>query len=545
MGENTNLPGTSCANIATTGGTSSKVVKFDSTDSTYHLKWINWNTGKIPIVMQSINGPCPLIATMNVLLLREKVKLPSMLEQITANQLLSYLGECLMDCVPEDMKNDENAILNLEQNIHDAMEILPKLKTGLDVNIRFTGITDFEYTPECIIFDILRIPLYHGWLKDPNLIELQNAIGNQSYNQLVDNIITNKTSSDPEVLAKVLMAEDFLASTASQLTQHGLKELRDQIKENEIGILFRNNHFLTLMKRGDDIYTLVTDHGYLTEDEIIWETLDNVEGDGRFFNSKFDSSSGFSSKQVPEMDATKDQNLVDQVVKDYLLALSLNEEQASPVEDVPNTSASTNNTNTIPAREDTKPVDDYDLAMRLQAEEVRLHPNYAPSEWEHDWVIPKTLPTVDQSKGFSSQAAGPQGSATSDDKNEEQKGPAQSGSRSDNSHLSPSDKLEKGADCPASGEPSSQPSRVDLPQTQLQTGQQALSSRTPEESSSPPLPIETETSEVQHTNEQPSSTFDHQEDSRPLSSSSSSHRPSSSRRLKSERNSKDSNCIIS
>lgn len=293
-----------------------------ATESTYHLKWIQWNNGKIPIVMQSRNGPCPLIATMNVLLLREKIKFPDMLEQISDNQLLTYLGECIMDYVPADLENDENAILNLEQNIHDAIEILPKLKTGLDVNIRFTGITDFEYTPECIIFDLLRIPLYHGWLSDPSLTEVQNVIGSQSYNQLVDNIITNKNSIDPDIVAKVLISEDFLERTASQLTHHGLMELKCNINDNEIGILFRNNHFLTIFKRESEIYTLVTDHGFLTEDNIIWETLDNIDGAGRFFDSNFQAS-----------DVTKKQVSVyqqQQLENDFLMALSLKEEDLPP-----------------------------------------------------------------------------------------------------------------------------------------------------------------------------------------------------------------------
>lgn len=51
------------------------------------------------------------------------------------------------------------------------MAVLPKLSTGLDVNVRFTGVTDFEYTPECIAFDLLDIPLYHGWLVDPQVPE--------------------------------------------------------------------------------------------------------------------------------------------------------------------------------------------------------------------------------------------------------------------------------------------------------------------------------------------------------------------------------------
>lgn len=51
----------------------------------------------------------------------------------------------------------------------DAMAVLPKLSTGLDVNVRFSDVTDFEYTPECIVFDLLDIPLYHGWLVDPQV----------------------------------------------------------------------------------------------------------------------------------------------------------------------------------------------------------------------------------------------------------------------------------------------------------------------------------------------------------------------------------------
>ena len=28
-------------------------------------------------------------------------------------------------------------------------------------------VSDFEYTRECIVFDLLNIQLYHGWLVDP------------------------------------------------------------------------------------------------------------------------------------------------------------------------------------------------------------------------------------------------------------------------------------------------------------------------------------------------------------------------------------------
>ena len=43
---------------------------------------------------------------------------------------------------------DQPSCLFSHQNVDDAMTVLPKLATGLDVNVRFTGVSDFEYTPE-------------------------------------------------------------------------------------------------------------------------------------------------------------------------------------------------------------------------------------------------------------------------------------------------------------------------------------------------------------------------------------------------------------
>ena len=46
----------------------------------------------------------------------------------------------------------------------DALAELPKLATGVDVNVRFTdGPLAFEFTAETAVFDLLRLPLVHGW----------------------------------------------------------------------------------------------------------------------------------------------------------------------------------------------------------------------------------------------------------------------------------------------------------------------------------------------------------------------------------------------
>ena len=167
----------------------------------YRLKWIKFRGNKIPIITQNENGPCPLIAIMNVLFLKGKLRLPSTIDVVTSDHLMEYLGHCILSSLPSNL--NEEAQLNFEQNMMDAIAILPKLQTGLDVNVKFTSISDFEFTPELIVFDLLHIPLHHGWIIDPiNFRDMAAAVGSCSYNQLVDKIINNKSSVKPELVTE-------------------------------------------------------------------------------------------------------------------------------------------------------------------------------------------------------------------------------------------------------------------------------------------------------------------------------------------------------
>ncbi|KAJ8792850.1 hypothetical protein J1605_004035 [Eschrichtius robustus] len=216
--------------------------------SVYHIKWIQWKEENTPIITQNENGPCPLLAILNVLLLAWKVKLPPMMEIITAEQLMEYLvkretrssaesedeggvvedekeGDYMLDTKPKEISEiqrlnyeqvgkpdvdsepslqwvDFCGISVLQSNMSDAMAVLHKLQTGLDVNVKFTGVRVFEYTPECIVFDLLDIPLYHGWLVDPQIDDIVKAVGNCSYNQLVEKIISCKQSDNSELVSE-------------------------------------------------------------------------------------------------------------------------------------------------------------------------------------------------------------------------------------------------------------------------------------------------------------------------------------------------------
>ncbi|KAM9825603.1 ubiquitin carboxyl-terminal hydrolase MINDY-2 isoform X1 [Syngnathus typhle] len=319
--------------------------------SIYHIKWIKWREENTPIITQNENGPCPLLAIMNVLLLAWKVKMPPMMEIITAEQLMEYLGDYILETKPKEISEAQR--LNYEQNMSDAMAVLHKLQTGLDVNVKFTGVRVFEYTPECIVFDLLDIPLYHGWLVDPQMCDIVKAVGNCSYNQLVEKIISCKQSDNSELAGEGIVAEQFLSSTATQLTYHGLCELTSTVQEGELCVFFRNNHFSTMIKYKGQLYLLVTDQGFLTEEKVVWESLHNVDGDGNFCDSEF-------RLRPPSDPETVYRGQQDQIDQDYLMALSLQQEQQS--QDL--------------QWEQLPGISDLELAKKLQEEEDRRASQY-------------------------------------------------------------------------------------------------------------------------------------------------------------------------
>lgn len=331
--------GASSAPVASALAAAASCSAADPMPAYYFVKWISWKGKKTPIVTQSENGPCPLLAIMNILFLRWKAKLPPQTEVISAEELMAHLGECVLSTKPREKA--KGLELNFQQNLSDAVAVLPKLSTGLDVNVRFTGVEDFEYTPECIVFDLLDIPLYHGWLVDPQSPETVQAVGKLSYNQLVEKIITFKHSADSSVVSEGLVAEQFLESTATQLSYHGLCELGATAKEGELSVFFRNNHFSAMIKHKEHLYLLVSDQGFLQEEAVVWESLHNLEGDGNFCDSQFRlchpperaaPAPAPSERSLPTgAQGTGQQRQIDQ---DYMVAMALQQHRGTPLSDL-------------------------------------------------------------------------------------------------------------------------------------------------------------------------------------------------------------------
>jgi hypothetical protein len=90
-----------------------------------------------PIVYQNDNGPCLLLTICNVLLLKNVISLNPNASEVSQQKLLSLVAERLIDSNSAVQDKDEEYVRNREQNIVDAIDLLPRLTTGIDVTVMF------------------------------------------------------------------------------------------------------------------------------------------------------------------------------------------------------------------------------------------------------------------------------------------------------------------------------------------------------------------------------------------------------------------------
>ncbi|XP_071534130.1 ubiquitin carboxyl-terminal hydrolase MINDY-2-like isoform X2 [Panulirus ornatus] len=300
----------------------------DPSDVMHKIKKIKWQDIEVPIITQNNNGPCPLLAIVNVMILKGQITLPSDRAEITGGELVLVVGNALFDqprnSLPSEMR------CHVEQNTEDAISILHKLLTGLDVNVKFSGVRDFEFTGELCVFDLLGIMLYHGWVVDPSS-EAAAIIKDMSYNQLTNNIFAWREeairTNNNDLLVKAMLCEEFMANSGSQLTIHGLFELGSALAREEIAVLFRNNHFSTIYKRGDQLYQLLTDQGFLHEN-MVWETLNDVDATfSEFVNGNFEPIPPAPEPAASSANTTQNMTMQQQINSDEEMAKKLQEEE--------------------------------------------------------------------------------------------------------------------------------------------------------------------------------------------------------------------------
>jgi hypothetical protein len=138
---------------------------------------------RVSVYLQDRNGPCALLALANVLSLRGELPAYS-----TSTQLPDALAALILE------KRDVDA--NVAFLVDDALDLLPKLQSGMLVNPQLDRVDGFEYTRELAVFDLLHIRLLHGWVLDPG----SRIEGGRSYNQVVDRLLHGNDGGVESVL---------------------------------------------------------------------------------------------------------------------------------------------------------------------------------------------------------------------------------------------------------------------------------------------------------------------------------------------------------
>ncbi|KAK8129376.1 hypothetical protein PG999_001756 [Apiospora kogelbergensis] len=367
-----------------------------SKNETYQIKNINWhdvsaaqNPRKSPILVQNANGPCPLVALVNALTLTTPADLTNTVlietlrsrEQISLNLLLEAVFDELMS--PRRTNSDVPL-----PDVSELYSFLKGLQTGMNVNPRYiptpelitahkrTSLTHvhpsergdyipgtFEDTRDMKLYATFSIPLIHGWLppKDDPVYEaferqassyddVQSLLFREE--ELEDKLSAPSsaglTGLEQEMYQDIMIIKQFLSTSATQLTPWGLDVITKSVQPGTFSILFRNDHFSTLYRHPQtlQLLVLVTDAGYHSHDEVVWESLVDVNGErAEFFSGDFrlvggpqhqqshqeaagaSTSGGRGRRSTSDADNAPVSPNIEQEDRDLALALQLQEEE--------------------------------------------------------------------------------------------------------------------------------------------------------------------------------------------------------------------------
>ena len=300
---------------------------------TYQIKHITWADSRSttprtsPIMVQNANGPCPLLALVNALTLLTPANVSTaLIETLRLREQVS-LGLLLDAVFDELMSGRRGDTAHQLPDVGELYSFLITLHTGMNVNPRFASRSlqqsdlidaedsdpltttnstrrpgDFEETREMKLYGTFSVPLIHGWLpprNHPAYIALQRSAPTYEDAQnlmfreeeLEDKLQREGLDQDEQLLLEdIASIKYFLSSSATQLTGYGLDTITEALTPGSIVILFRNDHFSTLYRhpRSGQLLTLVTDMGYAGHDEVVWESLVDVRGEGcEFFAGDF------------------------------------------------------------------------------------------------------------------------------------------------------------------------------------------------------------------------------------------------------------------
>lgn len=302
----------------------------------YHILRIKWqdygareNPRTSPILVQNANGPCPLVALVNALILTTPADATDMPLTHTLYSREQISIDLLLQAVVEELtaspRRPSDTVL---PDLTELFGFLKGLDTGMNANPRFVApealppfLNDwlarldpserdayipggFEQTREMELYSTFSIPLIHGWLPSPSDVvyesmkrragsyeEAQHILFQEEELQekLENPASSGLTPEEQRIYQDILIIKDFLHSSATQLTSVGLEILRKAIPPGAVAILFRNDHFSTLYKHPEThaLLMLVSDAEFAGHEGAVWETFNDVTGKSEFLSGDF------------------------------------------------------------------------------------------------------------------------------------------------------------------------------------------------------------------------------------------------------------------
>lgn len=314
-------------------------------NETYQIKHFNWHDPRSSrirrssMLTQNKNGPCPLLALVNALILGATEDMQAALDEalrLREQVTLGLIIETLMDELLTKATMTQGLVL---PEIDELNRFLMRLRTGMNANPRFVpppvaipnfmdadspvestpapqyqmAAGTFEATQDIKLYESFNVKLVHGWLPrpgDPAAKAFHRSA--QTYEdaqavQFGEEELEYKLShgglikEEQQVWEDITAIKQFFQTYPTQLTPYGLEAVQSSLEPGEFAILFRNDHFSTIYKHPHNrrLYTLITDAGYADRDEIIWESLEDINGArSEFFSGEFSSVSHGDSRHA-------------------------------------------------------------------------------------------------------------------------------------------------------------------------------------------------------------------------------------------------------
>ncbi|KAL3232817.1 hypothetical protein RNJ44_04733 [Nakaseomyces bracarensis] len=294
----------------------------------FDTKLVTYNGEEHRVLLQNENGPCALVALCNVLLLdpscasnsSELIKLlQNTRSQVSLDDILTVLANIAISNANGDTE---------DESLSHILSILPQLHTGLNINPQFDG--TFEDTMEMSLFKLFKINILHGWVSPKKDINKYTYEGSQQLlTQVVDIQESNGTGDEEnrQILEEAEMIQLFLQQSLTQLTDEGLTHIKSILENGNFAVLFRNDHFSTITKYDGRLYALVTDLGFKSCKEIIWECIGSLDGsDDTFYTCDFNATK-LDESTYDEMNSIEKEIEHAQMTEDEKLARQLQREE--------------------------------------------------------------------------------------------------------------------------------------------------------------------------------------------------------------------------